>query len=141
LGRRRKVEKPDSEGLAVDLAGLGNNLLQQANWTEAEASLRECLVIREKIMPDNWRRFNAMSLLGGALLGQRRFAESEPLLVAGYDGLKDRQMAIAFESQSVVSDAARRVVVLYHDWGMPDQARVWKTKRGLMELPDSVFAR
>ena len=28
--------------------------------------LRECLAIREKAMPDDWLRFNAMSLLGGA---------------------------------------------------------------------------
>jgi tetratricopeptide (TPR) repeat protein/predicted Ser/Thr protein kinase len=141
LRRRRKVEKPDSEGLAVDLAGLGNNLLRQSKWSESEPFLRECLAIREKIIPDNWRRFNAMSMLGGALLGLRRYAEAEPLLLGGYDGIQARQSAIAPESQGAVSDAASRVVRLYDDWGRPEKARAWKTKRGLMDLPAAVFAR
>src|SRR5436309_836134 len=33
-------------------------------------------------------RFNMMSPLGGALLGQGRYAEAEPLVVPGYEGMK-----------------------------------------------------
>ena len=44
--------------------------------------------------PDDWPRFNAMSLLGGALLGQGRYAEAEPLIVAGYEGMKAREAKI-----------------------------------------------
>ena len=51
-------------------------------WSEAEPLLRECLAIRAKAVPDDWRRFDAMSLLGGALLGQGTYAEAEPLVVA-----------------------------------------------------------
>jgi hypothetical protein len=50
--------------------------------------LRACLAIREKKLPDDWRRFNAQSLLGGSLLGQQKYAEAEPLLVQGYEGMK-----------------------------------------------------
>ena len=60
---------PDSPLLAGELASLGSNLLKQAKWSEAEPVLRECLAIREKAIPDEWRRFNAMSMLGEAILG------------------------------------------------------------------------
>ena len=66
LAHRRKVERPDSPELAAGLAELGNNVLEQAKWQEAEPLLRECLAIRAKAIPDDWRRYNTMGLLGGA---------------------------------------------------------------------------
>ena len=55
LARRRDTEKPDSPFLAGDLAALGDNLLEQAKWSEAEPVLRECLAIREKSSPTTGR--------------------------------------------------------------------------------------
>ena len=37
---------------------------------------------------DEWSCFYVKSLLGGSLLGQRRYAEAEQLLIDGYEGLK-----------------------------------------------------
>jgi len=34
-------------------------------------------------MPDDWLTFNTQSMLGGALLGRKRYADAEPLLVKG----------------------------------------------------------
>ena len=65
----------------------------QGKLIEAEP-LRECLEIREAAMADSWLRFNTMSLLGGALLGQGRYAEAEPLVVAGYEGMESRGTTI-----------------------------------------------
>ena len=45
-------------------------------------------------MPDDWSRFNTMSQLGGALLGQGRYAEAEPLVIEGYEGMKARAAKI-----------------------------------------------
>ena len=94
LTHRRKVEKTDSPVLAGVLAQIGNNLLKQAKWSEAEPMLRECLAIRDKVVPDDWSRFNTMNQLGGALLGRGRYAEAEPLLLSGYDGMKARAAKI-----------------------------------------------
>ena len=91
LARRRKTVQPDSPLLAGDLAGLGRNLLKQAKWSEAEPLLRECLAIREKAIARRLARFDAMSLLGGSPAGQGRYAEAEPLVVAGYEGMKARE--------------------------------------------------
>ncbi len=38
---------------------------------------------RTKVMPDDFLTFNTQSILGGALLGQQKFEEAEPLLLAG----------------------------------------------------------
>src|SRR5262249_25438709 len=90
LVRRRQREKPDKPLLAGDLGGRGRNLLKQEKGSEAEPLLRECLAIHARAIPDDWRRFSTMSLLGGAVLGQGRYAEAEPLVVAGYEGMKAR---------------------------------------------------
>ena len=110
LARRRKTVKPDSPLLADDLAQPGPNLLEQSRWSEAEPLLREALAIREKATPDDWRRYDTMSLLGGALLGQGRHAEAEPLVVAGYEGMKAREARIAVPERFRLREAAERVV-------------------------------
>src|SRR5262249_2180678 len=71
----------DSAAYASQLAALGWNLLQQHRWTEAETVLRDGLAIRENKEPDAWTTFNTLSILGGALLGQKKYAEAEPLLL------------------------------------------------------------
>ena len=67
---------------------------RQRKWAEAEAILRECLAIREKAQPDDWTTFNTRSQLGGSLMGQKKFAEAEPLILAGYEGMKAREAKI-----------------------------------------------
>ena len=52
---------------------------------------RECLLIREKTEPDAWTTFNTKSLLGGSLLGQKNYSGAEPLLLAGYEGMQERE--------------------------------------------------
>ena len=41
------------------------------------------MTIRESKPPDEWRTFEARSLLGAAMFGQQKYAEAE-LLLAGY---------------------------------------------------------
>src|SRR5262249_40945388 len=131
----------DSPLLADELADLGRNLLTRNKGSEAEPLLRECLAIRGQAAPDDWAHYDAMSLLGGALLGQARYSEAEPLIVPGYEGMKERQAKIAELDQSRLREAAERVVHLYEAWNQPDRAAVWKAKLGLADLPADVFAR
>ena len=120
--------------MAGDLAQLGRNLLAQSRWTEAEPLLRECLAICEKAMADDWKRYDAMSLLGGSLSGQGHYAEAEPLVVPGYEGMKERESRIAAPDQFRLREAAERVVRLYEAWGKPEKATEWKAKLGAHEL-------
>jgi serine/threonine protein kinase/tetratricopeptide (TPR) repeat protein len=141
LARLRKSLPPASPELSSLLAQLGLDLLNQSKWADAEPVLRECLAIRARAIPDHWSQFNAMSLLGGALTGQGKYAEAEPLVVAGYEGLKAREATIPAQGLARLSEAAARVVALYESWGKPEPARDWRARLGLATLPADVFAR
>jgi serine/threonine protein kinase len=141
LAGRRKTSKPDNPDLADDLMTLGHALIEQARWTEAEPLLREGLAIREKATPDDWRRYEAMSLLGAALLGQIHQAEAEPLIVPGYEGVKARESRISMPERSRLREAAERTIRLYEEWNKPDLAAAWKAKLGMPDLPADLFAR
>jgi len=125
----------DSPQLAGQLATISQTLLALKAWEEAEPLIREALAVREKVEPDDWRTFNTKSMLGGALLGQKQYAESEPLLLVGYEGLKQRETTIQQLSKVRLPEALERLVQLYTDWHAadPDQgfdakATAWQTK-------------
>jgi hypothetical protein len=97
----------DSLPYAQQLVTLGRNLLLQLKGSEAEGILREGLAIREKKEPDAWTTFNAQSVLGGALLLQKRYVEAEPLLLKGYKGMTQRR-GICLATWKVIRCQARR---------------------------------
>jgi eukaryotic-like serine/threonine-protein kinase len=51
-------------------------------------------VLREGLIPNDWRTFNARAMLGSALLGQRNYEDAEPFLLSGYEGMKQREVQI-----------------------------------------------
>jgi tetratricopeptide (TPR) repeat protein len=136
----RKASPRGGTALASALAGLGTNLLSQRKWAEAEPVLRECLAVREKVLPDDWSRFNTTSQLGGALAGQGRYAEAEPLVVAGYEGMKAREARIPLSGRPRLSEAAARLVPLFEALGRPDAAASWRARLAASEtLPADPF--
>ncbi len=141
IERLRSVSVPNSDLLAAALGVLGFNHLLQSKWPEAETVLRDSLALRDKSTPDAWLRFNTMSQLGGALLGQGRHAEAAPLVISGYVGLKAREEKIPAVSRARLFEASVRVVELYESWGKSDEAASWKARLGLRDLPADVFAR
>src|SRR5262249_46181100 len=94
LAEARKALPAGSLELAGLLAQISLGLLEQQKWTQAEPLRRECLTSRVKKAPDDWLTFSTKSQLGAALLGQKKYAEAQPLLLAGYAGLKQREKAI-----------------------------------------------
>jgi hypothetical protein len=130
LGGARKRLPADSPQLAGVLANAGSDLLDLKQYTEAEALLRECLGLREKLLAKKqalpWQVGNVKSLLGGALLGLKKYAEAEPLLLAGYDGLKKDEKAIPPQGKDNLSRALERLVSLYDALGKKDEAARWR---------------
>jgi eukaryotic-like serine/threonine-protein kinase len=131
----------ESTAYAAELAAYGMSLLWRADCAAAETVLRECVVIREKSAPDDWRTLNTKSMLGGALLGQAKqlqatdaaaaaakFTAAEPLLVQGYEGMQQRADKIPPESKSRLSEALQRLVDLHTAWGKPEEAARWHQK-------------
>ncbi|MBV8086422.1 MAG: tetratricopeptide repeat protein [Chloroflexi bacterium] len=123
----------DSAAYAGALAGLGQTLFLQKRWPEAEATLQESLALGRKIEPDVWSTFSAASLLGGVLLGQKRYAAAEPLLLQGYEGMKRRPKKTPPDSKARLSEAADRLIALYEALGRADQVAKWRKERQDLE--------
>ncbi len=129
LSEARKTLPKDGPELAGLLAPIGLSLLQLKKWTEAEPFIRECLAIREKMQPDLWSTFNMKSMLGGALLGQKKYAEAEPLLVAGYEGMKQREKTIPPQGNTRIPEAVDRLIELFTAMNKPDDVKKWQAAR------------
>ncbi len=97
--------------------------------------LRECLAIREKVAPDSWNTFNTKSMLGGALLGQKKYADAEPLLLKGYQGMKEREKTIPPQGEDRLPEAVERLVQLYEELAKNDEAAKWRTELQKPEQP------
>jgi len=82
----------------------------------------------QKELPDDWQRFRAESLLAAAWAGEKRFAEAEPLLLEGYQGMDDRKARIAVPDRYHLERARDWLIQLYLDWGKPDKAVEWRRR-------------
>jgi eukaryotic-like serine/threonine-protein kinase len=102
--------------------------LAQGRWTGAEATARECLGLCEKHVPESWIRYHTMSRLGASLAGQQKYAEAEPLLIGGYEGLKTREANISAPWRKDLTEAGSRVIALFEAWAKPEKAAHWRAK-------------
>jgi eukaryotic-like serine/threonine-protein kinase len=126
LDRSRKQLGTESMELARRLNQIGSSLLRPKHYSEAEKHFRESLAIRVKIEPDAWNTFYAQSMLGAALLGQQKYADAAPLLVQGYEGMKQREVKIPSQARVFLTEALERLVQLYDAWEKPKEAMRWR---------------
>jgi hypothetical protein len=67
-------------------------------------------------------------LLGGSLLGQKKYADAEPLLLAGYEGMKQREDKIPPVGKIRLTEALERLVQLYDATEQKEKAAEWRKK-------------
>ncbi|MBX9580616.1 MAG: serine/threonine-protein kinase [Gemmataceae bacterium] len=126
----RRQHGDQSLELSHPLAWLGRYYLLQNRYASAEPVLRECLAVREVKLPASWVTFVAKAMLGGAVLGQKRFADAEPLILAGYLGMKAREELMQPQWRRELSpQAAGWLVEVYTALGKPDEAGKWRVQR------------
>ena len=127
-GRQAKLgpDHPDTLALMTQLARA--YLVDKP--AQAETLLRQALAILDKKSPDGWQSFEARSLLGASLLGQKKYAEAEPFLLQGYDGMKAREAKIPAPSRRRLPEAGKRIVTLYNAWGKAGQGRGMEEETG-----------
>ena len=111
------------------LAPAGLQMLKSSRYNAAELLLRETLAIREKTQPDVWFTFNIQSMLGRALLGQKNYADAEPLLLKGYEGMKQREKSIPPSARVFIPESLDRLIELYTAMNKPDEAKKWQVER------------
>ena len=69
------------------------------------------------------------TLLGGALIGQKKYAEAEPLLLAAYEGMNLQKKENTPPIDSQLAETMERLVQLYEAWEKPDEADRWRKER------------
>ncbi len=159
--RERRAQPLNERRLAGRLATLGDNLLHQRKYAEAEASLRQCADVDVRVFPEGdpgrWRLHQARSMLGEALVGQAadpsldaaarpaRLREAEKLLVDAYNEMKD-DPRIPAPTPSNPHDrrreALQRIVGLYETWaalepgaGYDAKATKWRDRAATPDGP------
>jgi serine/threonine protein kinase len=130
LTQRRKKLGVEHPHVADTIANHGLTYLRQRRYHQAEPFLRDALAIRVKKAPESWTTFSSKAMLGDSLLGQKKYAEAESLLLAGYEGLKHGENAIPpfLVKETRATEALERLVQLYNAWGKPDKAAEWLKK-------------
>ncbi len=126
LAESRAVAPPASPRLAESLAHRGLFLMRAKRWDEAEPLLRQSLSITEAAGTDAWTVFLTKSRLGGALLGLGKFAEAEPLLNAGYEGLMSMKDRVPVPRGPRIIEALDRLIDLAEATNKPDDEKKWK---------------
>jgi eukaryotic-like serine/threonine-protein kinase len=114
---------------ADEQTSLGWNLVQQQQWPEAAAVLRQALAVRRKNQPDEWTTFNTQSILGEALLGMRQFEDAEAHLLAGFEGLNRREAKIPPTARIRLTQAIDRLIQLYEGRANFTRAAKWRAVR------------
>ncbi len=124
-GRRKTLgpEQPDTMASAADLALAYQS---QQKFVQSETLAREAFEFYRKKQPDDWQGFRAESLLGASLSGQKRYAEAEPLLLEGYQGMLARKNRMAVPDWYHLDRAREWIVELYRAWGKPMKAAEWR---------------
>jgi tetratricopeptide (TPR) repeat protein len=136
LAVSRKRLSKGSPAVAGLLDRASVDLLRFGQYAVAEGYLHECLEIRERKESDAWTTFNTRSMLGGALLGQKKYADAEPLLVKGYEGLKAREKAIPPQAATRIPEALDLLIEFYTAAKKPDEVKKYRDLRA--EYPPEV---
>jgi len=126
LDARRRLSGATGLETAYVMSTLAALRIQQERHAEAEALARDSLKVFTDKGPTVFRRFRAEALLGAALAAQQKYAEAEPLLLSGCNGMKAR----AAHSLEIarLTESHRWLVQLYENWGKPERAAEWRNQ-------------
>ena len=70
-------------------------------------------------------------MLGSALLGQKEYADAEPLLMKGYEGMKQREKSIPKSGggDKRIPEALDGLIELYTATNKPEEVKKWQAER------------
>ena len=110
----RKTLEPGSMKLRSRIATLGLDYVYAKEYEMADTLLAEAVEILEGLELNNHTLPNNQSIWGEALMGLGRFDEAGPLLIAGYEGLKQHEESIhALARPDNMVDSADRLLRYY----------------------------
>ena len=98
----------------------------EGKFTEAETLAREALNFSRKERPDGWAMAREETIVGESLAGQKKYAEAESLLLAGYKGMVVNKQQVGAPENDHIALAAQWITQLYKDWHKPEKLAAWK---------------
>jgi len=122
-----EVRRKTKHDLDVAISALANTLRRQQKFFEAEPWFRECLTMREKNCPNAWYTYFTRLRLASTLMGKRNYEEAEPLLISGYEGMRQRESGIR-ERYVVLEESIQTVIQLYEGTSRFEKAAEWRAK-------------
>jgi hypothetical protein len=149
LALRRRLLGNEHRDVDESLVNLARVLHEQGRFLEAEAVQREELALEKKLSGEEHplvanslevlanllreqdklvEAFNTRAMLGRALPGQKRYADAEPLLLSGDDGMAQRKDTIPALGRLRSKETLQSLVELYEATDQPDKAAQWKAK-------------
>jgi len=123
-GLQRAGSSEDPADIQAAVANLALVYVLEGKFAESERLAHQTLEFEEKNQPDDWERFRAESLLGASLSGQKKYAEAEPLLLDGYQGMLARKEKMEVPNHHL-EHAREWLAQLYQSWGKPEKAAAW----------------
>ena len=119
---------PEDDSNVVDAEAVRAVILLKTGGFEESARLaRHVLEVRSRPQGVDlpWTISEIRNVLGSALASRKQYAEAEPLLLGGYEGLKADPKA----PSSFVDAALERVIWMYEAQGRPEEAATWRSRR------------
>ncbi len=128
LDAKRKEYLNTPTRFANILAAVATDVIASGQPEAAEPLFRECLELRQKHEGERWTTYYIQYCLGASLFRQKKYADAEPLLIAGYEGMKAREATIPANRKGAINEALQGVVKLYEAWDKKDKAEEWRKK-------------
>ncbi len=101
--------------------------VQSDQLVKAEPLLRELVELsKQEAGAESPQCAAAIARLGLNLLYQKKYTEAEPLLLSGYEGIKQREGKISPVDEIRLTEAIQRLVQLYEAWGELEKAEPWR---------------
>src|SRR5204863_370543 len=139
LSIERKLLTKEHPLIASSLDMLAYVRLWQRSLEESERLYREALTMRRKLHGNEHLKVAdalnnlAVTITARGRLAQGKLAEAEPLLLSGYEGMKQREHQIPPDAMGRLVEANERLVHLYELNGRADKAAEWKEQQALSQ--------
>jgi tetratricopeptide (TPR) repeat protein/tRNA A-37 threonylcarbamoyl transferase component Bud32 len=117
--RSSRIGPEFSELLGV----LGGHLIVAKAYADAESLLREALA---EAGSGGWNKHSIEANLGAALVGRRKSAEAETLLLKGFEGMKANESKAPPRKRRRLGETVEALVELYASTSKPELAEKWR---------------
>jgi tetratricopeptide (TPR) repeat protein len=115
---------------------LALKLLLQERYDEAEPLAREALALNQLY---DRRRYYLLSILGASLMGKGKYTEAEPLLLQGYEGMKEVEARHPAERRRI-GHVIGWLVRFHELTKQPQKAQEWRDKLNTMKQATVKFS-